>query len=269
MGRRVSETEQLCSRCDQILPNEMFGKTSSYCKPCALEYKRAAYRNNAAYRESVIRKAKEYAESNKEKIKIYQDVYRSEHRQELNAAEKLRRDLNADEINLKRRIAWKENLSKFRENGKKAYRRRMIKILSDDNLYKKYKEECLARAKKWYTRNLDRARTLGAASSSRRRAAKKNAYVENINELSTKEELYIFQNGLCYFCGIALPEFPNSFIHLEHIIPLAKGGAHSKKNLVVACRTCNQSKNDKIIFEEWWPKLDLDKNIGEYISTPQ
>ncbi|MFD9903142.1 HNH endonuclease [Streptomyces sp. NPDC059063] len=43
----------------------------------------------------------------------------------------------------------------------------------------------------------------------------------------------------CLYCG-------GPFEHLDHFIPIAKGGAHCIENLVPACAPCNLSKSDKL-----------------------
>lgn len=46
-------------------------------------------------------------------------------------------------------------------------------------------------------------------------------------------------NGVCHICGgTPAPED----IHLDHIVPLARGGTHDPENLAVACARCNLSK---------------------------
>lgn len=54
----------------------------------------------------------------------------------------------------------------------------------------------------------------------------------------------------CYWC---LNEFPPSECQADHIIPLAKGGAHSIENLCIACISCNQSKHDRTLI--FWNTL--------------
>lgn len=59
--------------------------------------------------------------------------------------------------------------------------------------------------------------------------------------------LFAQQNGRCLYCCIHLPIEDT---HLDHIIPLAKGGLDASWNLAIACRKCNQMKCDK-------PAIDL------------
>ena len=47
---------------------------------------------------------------------------------------------------------------------------------------------------------------------------------------------------LCPQCNTNLK---NKKIHLDHYIPLSKGGEHTLSNLVISCPHCNLSKNAK------------------------
>ena len=51
----------------------------------------------------------------------------------------------------------------------------------------------------------------------------------------------------CCYCG------SQSNLTLDHLIPQFKGGKHSADNLVVACRSCNSSKN-ALDLMEWMAK---------------
>ena len=46
----------------------------------------------------------------------------------------------------------------------------------------------------------------------------------------------------CYLCGKLIPL---GHRHVDHIVPLSKGGAHRSSNLAVACDICNDSKGAK------------------------
>ncbi|MFD6279478.1 HNH endonuclease [Streptomyces sp. NPDC060209] len=51
-------------------------------------------------------------------------------------------------------------------------------------------------------------------------------------------------SGCCVYCGRRSQT-------MDHVIPLARGGADDLSNLVPACHACNNSKNDKTPAE-WW-----------------
>lgn len=55
-------------------------------------------------------------------------------------------------------------------------------------------------------------------------------------------------DGICHYCG---KKFPPDELTMDHLIPLAKGGKSIKANLVPACKDCNNSKKNKLPFEEF------------------
>lgn len=54
------------------------------------------------------------------------------------------------------------------------------------------------------------------------------------------ERLLVLQRGLCAACKEVLKKF-----HVDHIVPLALGGAHEPSNLQLLCPPCNRSKHAK------------------------
>jgi hypothetical protein len=54
----------------------------------------------------------------------------------------------------------------------------------------------------------------------------------------------------CIYCG-------GPFQHLDHFVPLSRGGAHGLSNLVPSCQLCNLRKHDKLPTEWLRPKLRL------------
>ena len=60
---------------------------------------------------------------------------------------------------------------------------------------------------------------------------------------------YNIQQDECYLCHVELSSLRSKDIHLDHVIPLSKGGAHSIHNVKWSCGPCNLRKNDKI-YEE-------------------
>lgn len=51
-------------------------------------------------------------------------------------------------------------------------------------------------------------------------------------------------NGACGICGGVIADGDR---HFDHIVPLAKGGAHSEENLQVAHAQCNMRKGAKVV----------------------
>ena len=62
------------------------------------------------------------------------------------------------------------------------------------------------------------------------------------------QALYEEQEGKCAYCGIELGDD----FHVDHVIPLSRGGANSPDNLALACVFCNCSKSGQLL-EEWHP----------------
>lgn len=50
----------------------------------------------------------------------------------------------------------------------------------------------------------------------------------------------ITEDSTCVICG------DYEFLHLDHIVPISKGGVNTIKNIQVLCRKCNLKKKDKL-----------------------
>ena len=59
----------------------------------------------------------------------------------------------------------------------------------------------------------------------------------------SKKEIHNLMNSPCVACG------STERITIDHIIPIARGGAHSIGNLQPLCKSCNSSKIDKTMTE--------------------
>lgn len=99
--------------------------------------------------------------------------------------------------------------------------------------------------KGWRARNVERRRIYMAAyrktnllpwiiSYQRRRARIAGARLGATPKLS----LFDFSN-VCSYCGAY------NASGLDHVVPLSRGGDHSPENVVPACISCNQRKNNK------------------------
>jgi 5-methylcytosine-specific restriction endonuclease McrA len=88
--------------------------------------------------------------------------------------------------------------------------------------------------KKYFQSHQDKWRLKGH----RRRALKLGGGVYSI----TIEEVKSMMKRPCFYCG-------EESKHIDHIVPLSRGGRHSIGNLIQACASCNLSKSNKFIIE--------------------
>lgn len=87
-----------------------------------------------------------------------------------------------------------------------------------------------------------------AVSHGKRRIAKYGN--TPISEMLTSTEWLaklVDADGHCAYCG------KKAKLTLDHVVPLSKGGKHSKDNVVPACSHCNSSKGNKTL-DEWLGK---------------
>lgn len=63
----------------------------------------------------------------------------------------------------------------------------------------------------------------------------------NANWKKLRNRILIRDNYTCYLCG-------NEATTVDHIQPLAKGGTDDEWNLAAACKRCNYSKQDRLVF---------------------
>ena len=111
-----------------------------------------------------------------------------------------------------------------------------------------------------------------AATRARVAAFRQRKRSEGTPATSSDARARIFKrhSGLCAYCGqpngVARPPHVTKLdatLTLDHVVPKAHGGSDSERNLVAACRRCNNIKNDRTPDEAGmtWP---LDENGSRY-----
>ena len=61
-----------------------------------------------------------------------------------------------------------------------------------------------------------------------------------------RKNVFIRDNHQCQYCG---QHFKPENLTLDHVVPKSKGGGNSWKNIVTACKCCNQKKGNSLISE--------------------
>ena len=92
--------------------------------------------------------------------------------------------------------------------------------------------------KRYYENNKDYFREAGRKNVARRRAKKAESTVYWISERDMRRLLA----NSCVACSS-----PGQ--HIDHIVPISRGGQHSIGNLQMLCAWCNMSKKDKVMTE--------------------
>jgi len=199
-----------CNKCNTTKPLLEFRDNRNKCKAC----ERLS--------------SKLYKASHQEEIKITRAKYREENKESISKYYKDKRDSLED---------------------KQQY---------DKDSYQRNIEANKKRSREWQQRNPERAKENGrlysqTESGKKARIMGRQNYMNRKNNNSdgtvNKEslaKLLLLQNNKCHHCNKDLDFSTKRAVHLDHYIPLSKGGKHSIDNLVYSCQNCNQVKHAKI-----------------------
>jgi 5-methylcytosine-specific restriction endonuclease McrA len=257
MGRPISTYPKPCKACGVCLPLDAFPMAGSKgtgrrarCRPCHAAYERAVRLQQAAdagvpfkprVRADPLSGARvcrsceqtkpldQFAKGQRE-CRACRSVrgarYRTEHADK--EADRHRRQYAENRENLLpkhrawRRAAYARDPERFREERRERWRR-----LTPDERQAYYARNQEVRALHW---SLRRARLVGTKTEPVRRG-----------------EIIARDNRTCYLCQAT--DLLDADIHLDHVIPLARGGTHTYDNIRVACAPCNYWKSDRLLSE--------------------
>ena len=116
--------------------------------------------------------------------------------------------------------------------------------------YQKNKKRISERKKKYHIDNKERMelkqkiyKKTESAKISIKNTRMKRRTITKTGDVTTQQLQELYENSkFCYWCNTNLK---NKKIHLDHYIPLSKGGEHTLSNLVVSCPHCNHTKSNK------------------------
>lgn len=99
--------------------------------------------------------------------------------------------------------------------------------------------------REWERNNVDKVRALKRKNAAIRKSRKLALFVEPVDHLKVFDR----DGGICRICGRACERAETKSWHIDHIIPLAKGGAHAYANVQLAHARCNIVKSAKMPHE--------------------
>lgn len=170
---------------------------------------------------------------NREASLAYKVKYDQAHKAHRSAKGKEYEEKNKERRRARKKIYRVEN----KERTAAQYLQNRAKVLENCAArYARNAEKIKAGVRAYAAANKDKVRIL----SSTKRARKRNATGKVSRDIIAK--LMLLQRGKCAVCRCDLSSAKH---HLDHIEPLALGGAHDDKNMQLLCKPCNLSKHAK------------------------
>lgn len=214
------------------------GKTAARCKACAYAYQR------------------EWQAANPDKVRAKSRRHDDKRRHVHNARTRAYRHVNAETVGRRRRELYAQNNAHERE-VKRAWRRHNPdKQAQYSKRWRDKRPEAQRQAtSNWRKANPGyglawrRANPIKLRVYSQRRRAAKAASIQQHTERDILIQ-YESQRGRCWWCG----NLVDNTYHIDHLIPLSRGGSNAPENIVISCPACNLSKGSKLP-QEWNGRL--------------
>jgi len=262
----IPQLTKICTKCKiekelSLFPNRKDSKDGKRndCINCRNIYNTTHYKANT---EKILQYQKQYREDNNEKIKIYAKKYREDNREKINEQSREYYKNNAEKANRQSREYYAKNRIERNNQSRKYYKNNIENIKQLKKIYYKKNHDKITKYKKKYYkknankiynktkeyRNTEIGRLVKIRSENKRRYLKKHLSDGTIpGELSYPltvelQELLEKQDYRCNNCQCDISDKK----HLDHHVPLSKGGTHSINNVVWLCPKCNLSKSNKM-----------------------
>lgn len=264
-------TSKVCTGCgeDKALEDYSVDRRSKdgrqpRCKAC-----NAAY--HAANRERIGGRDRIYREANREKLAEYAHAYREANREKLAEKDRAWREANREEISERRRIhreanreeiseqkrAWREANREAVLEQKRAYREaNREKIAEKDRAWREANREKIAEMDRAY-REANPHRNWAAGYRVRCR----QFGIESVVEDFTKADVIYTYGDRCFYCR------EGAFEHLDHDIPVSKGGPHTLENVRPSCADCNITKREMTAEEFLAAQAALDEMTDAEVES--
>lgn len=199
--------------------------------------RRARYAADAELREKKRLEQQHWYEANRDRQREYGRLYYLENHADIRAKAKAKYAANPERFLAAQRAAQAADRERFRAYNRKWRLANLDKARMRDNAYNAANREKRAA----YTRAYRRANPEYYADQIVKRIARLRGAgaVEDIS----RREVYERDGGACYLCSTPIPY---QGYHLDHIVPVSKGGAHTSHNVATSCAPCNLRKRNKL-----------------------
>jgi len=175
-----------------------------------------------------------YHAANREAILARKRAYRAVHREEIAAYDRVHNETHRAENAAYMRAYRKKNPGK-EAAAQRAWRESNPEKIAAYN--ETHRDELAARQRAYHAANRERYVEHCALRRARKAGAPR---VEKID----RSYIYERDGGICHICR---KKAPRRGFHLDHLVPLSKGGAHTHDNLAVAHANCNLRRHDGLL----------------------
>lgn len=239
---------KICSKCSSKKPHSAFyvqdkrtGRLDGTCKACR------------------ISGASEWIKANRQKHGEYVRAWRKRNPERSQEISRRSVEKNRDRINARERAMYAEkrqakkaayraaNREHIKARNAKYRKRNAAKIAAYNSGYYLANSEAVnARIKRAQAANPGLYNQLHKAAKHRRKVRLTN---NGPSERFTDLEIFERDNWRCQLCGGAVDRtlpYPNPMsASLDHVLPIARGGGHTRKNAQLAHLGCNSRKRDR------------------------
>lgn len=265
----VTTTCKHCARCKSDKPLAEFGydRTRSdgrcvTCRECVRVASRARYAANiGTERAKSAERQRRWRVANPERAQAVSRAWDAANREKKRASWRRWHEANKDTARQRgrerQRQLRQENPEAVRATKKqwRAANKERVKITDRASrlrnatgqkaIQKRWRERNPDRHRelnrRWHAANLETVRLQKRATELVRRAKKAAVFVERVDAATVFER----DRGVCGICHLSVDR--DGQWHVDHIVPISKGGAHSYANVQLAHGRCNCSKGNKLV----------------------
>lgn len=235
--------EKRCSLCGETKQMDAFavcrkvrdGRAAA-CKDCMNSRRRRDYARDP-------RKERTYYDAHYDERQAYRRQHYLDNKDAYITRSAERRVTHRDEIAAQRKAHYQANREAILAAQKEYRLAHPEKVFARRLAYRrKNRARLVAASASWVKAHPEQARLLNRVRQCRRRYRERQA--DGYFTRQDIEALYDAQEGQCAYCLTPLERF-----HIDHRMPLARGGTHWPSNLALACAACNCSKGARTADE--------------------